>query len=297
VPAHPGSRSAHVWAEVVGGDALSRGHEPALCWWLPEGSSVQHAYRLRTDDGFDTGRVDSQTQSYVRMPVFDQSRRSAKAQVKVWTDLGESEWSDPVALEAGLLEDRDWTARWIGADEDPRPGKGSRPACWLRTTVDVPAFGEARLYITALGLYEAFLDGRRVGEPKAQMVRCDHVVAVGERRNQISEHVGTGRKSVQQDQGGRTCVAGFTEEQPMTVDGGKTMMNSRHEIPPEPCSSWPRPTWAGLRRCFGNPPRYSSGLFNPLCTKTSGWQEASQRLTRPPPMHIMGQLSHFANTG
>ena len=68
------------------------------------------------------------------------------------------------ALDAGLLEDEDWTARWIGADEDPRPGKGSRPAYWLRTTVDVPAFGEARLYITALGLYEAFLDGRRVGD-------------------------------------------------------------------------------------------------------------------------------------
>ena len=164
MPAHPGSGPAHVWAEVVGGDALGRGHEPALCWWLPEGSSVQHAYRLRTDDGFDTGQVDSPIQSYVRLPVFDQSRRSTKAQVKVWTDLGESEWSDPVRLEAGLLGDEDWTARWIGADEDPRPGQGSRPAYWLRTTVDVPAFGEARLYITALGLYEAFLDGRRVGE-------------------------------------------------------------------------------------------------------------------------------------
>jgi alpha-L-rhamnosidase len=164
VPAHTGSRPAHVWAEVVGGDALGRGHEPALCWWLPEGSSVQHAYRLRTDDGFDTGRVDSPIQSYVRLPAFDRSRRSAKARIKVWTDLGESEWSDPFALEAGLLEDKDWTARWIGADEDPRPGKGSRPAYWLRTTVDVPAFGEARLYITALGLYEAFLDGQRVGD-------------------------------------------------------------------------------------------------------------------------------------
>ena len=164
MPAHPGSRPAHVWAEMVGGDALGRGHEPALCWWLPEGSSVQYAYRLRTDDGFGTGRVDSQTQSYVRMPIFDQSRRSTMAQVKVWTDLGESEWSDSVVLEAGLLEDRDWTARWIGADEDPRPGKGSRPAYWLRTTVDVRAFGEARLYISALGLYEAFLDGRRVGD-------------------------------------------------------------------------------------------------------------------------------------
>jgi alpha-L-rhamnosidase len=153
-----------VWAEIVGGDALGRGQEPALCWWLPDGASVQHAYRLRTDDGFDTGRVDGPAQSFVRLPVFDRSRRSAAARVKVWTDLGESEWSEPVRFEAGLLEEADWSARWIGVTEDPRPASGSRPAYWLRTTFATPPVTEARLYITALGLYEAFLDGQRVGD-------------------------------------------------------------------------------------------------------------------------------------
>ena len=82
------TRPARVWAEVTGGDALGRGQQPALCWWLPEGSSVQHAYRLRTDDGYDTGRVDGAIQSFVRLPVFDRSRRSVLAQVRVWTDAG-----------------------------------------------------------------------------------------------------------------------------------------------------------------------------------------------------------------
>src|SRR5580704_5855612 len=153
-----------VRAEIIGGDALGRGHEPALCWWLPDGAAVQHAYRLRTDDGLDTGRVDGRAQSFVRLPVFDRSRRSAAARVKVWTDLGESEWSEPVRVEASLREEADWSARWIGVTEDPRPAAGSRPAYWLRTTFDVPPFTAARLYITALGLYEAFLDGRRVGD-------------------------------------------------------------------------------------------------------------------------------------
>ncbi len=154
MPTHPGSRPEKVWAEITSGDALGRGHQPALSWWLPPGSSLQHAYRLRTDDGFETGRVDSRAQSFVRLPVFDRSRRSAGAQVKVWTDLGESDWSDPVRLEADLLADEDWVARWIGIDEDPRPAPGSRPAYWLRTSFDVPPFSEARLYVTALGLYE-----------------------------------------------------------------------------------------------------------------------------------------------
>jgi len=153
-----------VWAEVIGGDALGRGQEPALCWWLPEGASVQHAYRVRTDDGFDTGRVDSQIQSFVRVPVFDRSRRSATARVKVWTDLGESGWSDPAALESGLLGEADWPARWIGVAEGQRPAKGSRPAYWLRTVFDAPPSSAARLYVTAFGLYEAFLDGQRVGD-------------------------------------------------------------------------------------------------------------------------------------
>ena len=89
------TRPRRVWAEVTGGDPLGRGQQPALCWWLPEDSSVQHAYRLRTDDGYDTGRVEGAIQSFVRLPAFDRSRRSALAQVKVWTDLGESAWSDP----------------------------------------------------------------------------------------------------------------------------------------------------------------------------------------------------------
>jgi alpha-L-rhamnosidase len=158
------TRPARAWAEVTGGDALGRGQQPALCWWLPEGSSVQHAYRLRTDDGYDTGRVEGAIQSFVPLPVFDRSRRSVLAQVRVWTDVGESAWSEPVRLESGLLAEQDWLAWWIGVQEAERPEKGSRPAYWLRTLVDVPPAAGARLYLTALGLYEAFLDGTRVGD-------------------------------------------------------------------------------------------------------------------------------------
>jgi len=158
------TRPARVWAEVTGGNALGRGQQPALSWWLPEGCSVQHAYQVRTDDGYDTGRVEDAIQSFVRLPVFDRSRRSALAQDKVWTDLGESAWSDPVRLESGLLGEQDWQAWWIGVEEAERPEKGSRPAYWLRTLIDVPPAAEARLYLTALGLYEAFLDGTRIGD-------------------------------------------------------------------------------------------------------------------------------------
>ena len=157
------SKPARAWAEITGGDALGRGQQPALCWWLPDGSSVQHAYQVRTDDGFDTGRVEGATQAFVRVPVFDRARRFVRAQVRVWSDLGESGWGDPVALESGLLAEDGWTARWIGvADDGGVPG--SRGAFWVRTSFEVPPFGRSRLYVTALGLYEAFIDGQRVGD-------------------------------------------------------------------------------------------------------------------------------------
>lgn len=82
----------------------------------------------------------------------------------MWTDQGESEWSDPVALESGLLGEGDWTARWIGVAEEPREAPGSRGAWWVRTSFEVAPFGRSRLYVTALGLYEAFIDGQRVGD-------------------------------------------------------------------------------------------------------------------------------------
>ena len=221
-------RPGNVRAEVTGGDALGRGNQPALCWWLPEGARVQHAYRVRTDDGYDSGRVAGPAQSFVRVPVFDRSRRCAAARVKVWTDLGESEWSDPVALEAGLLEEADWQARWIGVGEDRRPRTeaegpdgaggflgvnrsqeadrsqraagpqgvdGARPACWLRTTFDVPPFSEARLYITALGLYEAFIDGRRVGDIELAPGYTQYLARVQYQAYDVTPLVAPGRRT------------------------------------------------------------------------------------------------------
>ena len=55
-------------------------------------------------------------------------------------------------------------------------------------------------------------DGRSVGKAKAQMVRRNHVIAIGQRGNQVAEHIRAGRESVQQYQYGRIWVAGLTEE-------------------------------------------------------------------------------------
>ena len=58
-----------------------------------------------------------------------------------------------------------WKAQWISPEEEGTKEKGERyGAGYLRKTFVLPeAVSEAKLYITAHGLYEAFLNGERIG--------------------------------------------------------------------------------------------------------------------------------------
>ncbi|MET8980030.1 family 78 glycoside hydrolase catalytic domain [Streptomyces sp. NPDC004539] len=138
---------------------------PRLSWTLPAGSRVQLAHRVRTGT-WDSGRVESDRS--VLVPFEGPATRSGERvewQVKVWTDAGESGWSAPSWWEAGLLDPADWTARWIEPSESAPGEPGGRPAHLLRRTFTVPApVARARLYATAHGVYEAYLNGRRVGD-------------------------------------------------------------------------------------------------------------------------------------
>jgi alpha-L-rhamnosidase len=124
---HTGDRNAPVrlriehMPENLGLDLV----RPRLSWWLPPGASKQLAYRLRTKQ-WDSGRIQSDNNLLVELggPAL-RARQRMECAVKVWTELGESDWSDPIQWEMGLLDPDDWKARWIEPPEDGdlRPGK------------------------------------------------------------------------------------------------------------------------------------------------------------------------------
>ena len=60
------------------------------------------------------------------------SRQRVGWRVKLWTDLGGSEWSEPAWFETGLLDGSDWVAEWIEPHEPVRVDAGARPAYQLR---------------------------------------------------------------------------------------------------------------------------------------------------------------------
>jgi alpha-L-rhamnosidase len=152
---------------------------PRLSWLIdtaiPDWGQAAYEIEASGDDGRPrtrTGRVDSDQSVLVPWPFHPlASRERVFVRVRVWgADGSESAWSEPRAVEAGLFDVADWTARFVTPDwdEDTSP---SQPCPLLRREFDVRGpVRKARLYLTALGVYEAQLNGVVVG---------DHVLAPG----------------------------------------------------------------------------------------------------------------------
>jgi alpha-L-rhamnosidase len=146
----------------AGGDAfIVTSEQPRLSWKNPP-SSTDSTVIETTIDGRDPVTAVVSGHRFVPWP-FDALRSGSRVQWRVRADEPGGRWSDPATFEVGLLP-QDWTADWISPVEGVDPGYGRRPAYVLSRRFTTP--GEpvwARLYATALGLYTATLNGRRVG--------------------------------------------------------------------------------------------------------------------------------------
>lgn len=84
-------------------------------------------------------------------------------QVRVWDASGKvSPWSEQAYFHTGYFSPADWKANWIGIGftEDP-----ARPAQLFRKKFDAGKMPvSAMLFITAQGMYEASLNGQKIGD-------------------------------------------------------------------------------------------------------------------------------------
>jgi alpha-L-rhamnosidase len=152
---------------------------PRLSWEItdPRRGARQTAYQVivsafeaKLDSGgadlWDSGKIAGDRSAHV---AYDgpplPSRRRCFWRVRTWDiDDNPSPWSETAWWEMGLLQRDDWEGEWIGSALVGAP-RASVPCPYLRHTftVDKPV-ASARLYATALGLYECHLNSRRVGE-------------------------------------------------------------------------------------------------------------------------------------
>src|SRR5919107_2600908 len=166
---------------------------PRLSWALEsEGrGQVQSAYRVlvaRSEEDleseenlhWDSGRVESDRSVCVEYEG-EALRLGSRCvwKVRVWDGAGgSSPYSHPGVFEAGLLERSDWEGAWISAGEDPNEdfdpptgdeyddlANGLAPSPYLRKEFSLERpVRRARLYATARGVYEFYLNGSRVGD-------------------------------------------------------------------------------------------------------------------------------------
>ena len=149
---------------------------PQLSWRLlaaaGEEGVAQSAYRIQvasdpsfTADVVDTDWVDGWRcldRPWPAPPL--RSRQRVWWRVQARTTAGDSAWSQPSWVEAGLLERRDWSARFVGPPAPTDPAR-VQPAALVRGEAAVHGgVASARLYVTGLGAIEAEVNGVTVGD-------------------------------------------------------------------------------------------------------------------------------------
>ncbi|KAJ3579103.1 hypothetical protein NPX13_g1462 [Xylaria arbuscula] len=132
--------------------------------WSQSGYSIEVARQGNTD----VFNVTSSDSVLVDWPtVALSSAESATVRVRSYggDSGGDTDWSEPVSVETGLLSDEDWFgAQMIAADKPTEQDAPHQPILLRKDFSLDTNVTSARLYITAYGVYEASINGQRVGD-------------------------------------------------------------------------------------------------------------------------------------
>ena len=143
---------------------------PRISWQLASEARgiLQAAYRIQVSKEetfetcvWDSRKVDSDQSLHVEYsgePL--QSRTRYFYRIKSWDNKGhESEWSAAAYWETGLLKSSDWQARWITPQNTVNASELTECPYLRKEFHTKGKIKSARIYSTALGLYELHING------------------------------------------------------------------------------------------------------------------------------------------
>ncbi|HET7116902.1 MAG TPA: family 78 glycoside hydrolase catalytic domain, partial [Hanamia sp.] len=150
--------------------------QPQFSWQLFSNNRnvVQTAYELRISENIPDFKQETKlvwhtdkvySDQSVHIPYNGKKLESGARyfwQVRVWDNKGKvSDWSSPAFWLMGLLSSSDWKAKWIEPGFTDTVGQ---PSPMFRKEFDAHRkIKSASLFVTAHGLYEAQINGHRVG--------------------------------------------------------------------------------------------------------------------------------------
>ncbi|MCX2452521.1 family 78 glycoside hydrolase catalytic domain [Pedobacter sp. PLR] len=129
------------------------------------------------------------------------SRDKCYWKVKVWTNNGDSEWSEPALWTIGLLNYVDWKGRWIGLDKSfpwDNEGQFSRlSARYFRKEFTAKkTVKTATVYLIGLGLYELYINGKKIGDQVLAPVPTDYNVGVKYNTFDVTKQLKEGKNAI-----------------------------------------------------------------------------------------------------
>jgi len=167
--------------------------------------------RAGTGDIWDSGKVTSAESSNVRYGGAElMGRHRGVWSVRIWDKQDRpSSFAAPQAWEIAPW-DEDVEGEWIGPK--PEPGKSSgepvHSVSYLRKMLSVPpGFTSAQLFITAMGLYEVSINGKRVGQDVLTPGFTDHDKRTLVQRHDVTALLSPGENVVGAILAGGWCTA------------------------------------------------------------------------------------------
>ena len=131
-------------------------------------ASSESLLKKGTGDLWDSGKVESD-QSYL-VPFAGSALKSGQDcywKVKVWDGDGkESAWSPSAHWTMGIMDPSEWKAEWIGAPwHEEAADTQDKPAPLFRKSFSIEKkVKNAKAFVTGLGYFEFYVNGKRVGD-------------------------------------------------------------------------------------------------------------------------------------
>lgn len=158
-------------------------HQPHLGWRIEsnEQNVIQTAYHILVastpelleqgkGDMWDSGKIETDASQWVSYQGKTlKSNAHYYWKVKVYSNKGEANWSSPASWSMGLFNEADWQGQWIGLD---RAAPGDSETQWSRLAARYlrkefsckKEIKRATIHIAGMGLYELFINGKRIGD-------------------------------------------------------------------------------------------------------------------------------------
>ncbi|MEG2370930.1 MAG: family 78 glycoside hydrolase catalytic domain [Alistipes sp.] len=165
-------------------------------------ASSRHHLEQGRGDLWDSGWVESDESIYIAYagtPLHSRENCFWKVQVK--TNKGKSQWSQIAQWTTGLLDVCEWKGQWIGLDKqfegDRGEGKTRLAARYFRREFNTSGtVRKATLYICGLGLYEASVNGQRIGTHVLSPAPTDYDKSIRYNTLDLTETIVAGENAI-----------------------------------------------------------------------------------------------------